>query len=184
MWSPGAAFKFRLAPDGGGDRFGHMLIRAANSADEGALWSLLKPVFRAGDTYAIDPAIGREAALRYWAGPPHRAFLAVAADGAPLGAYYIGPNQGGGGAHVCNCGYVTAPEARGRGVARAMLAHSLRTAREAGFAAMQFNFVVETNTRAIATWRAAGFDTVGRLPGAFRHPEAGEVDALIMYRRL
>ncbi|QIE54353.1 GNAT family N-acetyltransferase [Pikeienuella piscinae] len=161
-----------------------MLIRPASDADDDALWSLLEPVFRAGDTYAIDPGISREAAIRYWTGAPRRVFLAMEPGAPPVGTYYIQPNQGGGGAHVCNCGYVTGPAARGKGVARAMLAHSLDVARNAGFAAMQFNFVVETNTRAIATWRAAGFDVVGRLPGAFRHPEAGEVDALVMYMRL
>ncbi len=144
---------------------------------------MLEPVFRAGDTYAVDPAIGRAAALEMWCGGTHRAFLAEAA-GEVLGSYYICPNQGGGGAHVCNCGFVTAQTLQGRGVARAMLAHALDTARDMGFAAMQFNFVVETNTRAIALWQAYGFEMVGRLPGAFRHPARGEVDALVMYRRL
>ncbi len=93
-------------------------------------------------------------------------------------------NQKGGGSHVCNCGYATASEAQGRGVARAMLAHSLEAARGQGFRAMQFNFVVETNSRAIETWKQAGFAIVGRLPEAFRHPGAGFVDALVMYRAL
>ncbi|MEX2519493.1 MAG: GNAT family N-acetyltransferase, partial [Paracoccaceae bacterium] len=74
--------------------------------------------------------------------------------------------------------------AQGGGIARAMLAHSLDEARRAGFAAMQYNFVVETNVRAIALWASAGFEVAGRLPGAFRHPTAGEVDALVMFRRL
>ncbi|MEL6801850.1 MAG: GNAT family N-acetyltransferase, partial [Pseudomonadota bacterium] len=98
--------------------------------------------------------------------------------------YYVRPNQGGGGDHVCNCGYVTAAAAQGKGVARAMLAHSLGEARRLGYLAMQYNFVVETNTRAIEIWTRAGFETVGRLPGAFRHPEFGFVDALVMYKDL
>ena len=144
---------------------------------------MLEPVFRAGDTYAVDPGIGRDAALDFWCGGTHRAFMAEA-EGVALGSYYICPNQGGGGAHVCNCGFVTVAAAQGRGVARAMLAHALDTARAMGFAAMQFNFVVETNTRAVALWQAHGFEVVGRLPGAFRHPVEGEVDALVMYLRL
>lgn len=158
-------------------------LRPAIAADHPALWAMLEPVFRAGETYAVDPRIGRNAALDYWCGGTHRVFVAEAA-GEVLGSYYICPNQGGGGAHVCNCGFVTAPSAQGRGVARAMLAHALDTARAMGFAAMQFNFVVETNTRAVALWQAHGFAVVGRLPGAFRHPAKGEVDALVMYRRL
>jgi ribosomal protein S18 acetylase RimI-like enzyme len=160
-----------------------MLIRPATPADDAALWAMLEPVFRAGETYAVARDISRDAALAYWSGAPHRVFLAEA-GGAPLGSYFLTPNQQGGGDHVCNCGFVTAPEATGRGVARAMLADALERARAAGFRAMQFNFVIATNLRAIALWQSHGFDTVGRLPGAFRHPTAGFVDALVMVRAL
>jgi len=158
-------------------------IRAATCADHPALWEMLESVFRAGDTYAVDPDISRAAALGWWCGGSHSAFLAED-GGQPLGSYYICPNQGGGGAHVCNCGFVTAGPARGRGVARAMLADALVRAPAMGYRAMQFNFVVETNARAVALWQSHGFAVVGRLPGAFRHPERGYVDALVMYRDL
>lgn len=160
-----------------------MIIREAADADRAGVWGMLKPVFRGGDTYAIDADISRDDALAYWFGPERRVF--VAEDGGVLlGTYYIVRNQKGGGSHVCNCGYVTSDAARGRGVARAMLAHSVDIAPKLGFRAMQYNFVVATNTRAIETWQRAGFDVVGRLPGAFRHPEQGFVDALVMYRAL
>ncbi|PQO23423.1 GNAT family N-acetyltransferase [Rhodobacteraceae bacterium WD3A24] len=160
-----------------------LAIRPASSGDHDALWAMLEPVFRAGDTYAVDSDIAADDALDYWCGGTHSAFIAES-GGQPLGTYYTGPNQGGGGAHVCNCGFVTAPAARGQGVARAMLAHALDTARAMGYRAMQFNFVVETNTRALVIWRDYGFEVVGRLPGAFRHPREGFVDALVMYRQL
>lgn len=160
-----------------------LTIRPATRADDDAVWTMLEPVFRAGDTYAIDPDIPRDDALAYWFGPERRVFLAQD-GGEALGTYYMVRNQKGGGSHVCNCGYITAPAARGRGVARAMLAHSLDAAPGFGFRAMQFNFVVSTNTRAIAIWEGAGFDIVGRLPGAFRHPQQGYVDALVMFRSL
>ncbi|AXS39756.1 N-acetyltransferase [Breoghania sp. L-A4] len=162
-------------------------LRPIAPSDDGAMWAMLQPVFSAGDTYAVDRDIGRDAALAYWRGG-HEVFIAEdgakdpAGNGAAaLGTYYIGPNQKGGGAHVCNCGFVTADAARGRGVARRMLAHALETARARGFRAMQFNFVVSTNTRAIAIWQSHGFEIVGRLPGAFLHPREGYVDALVMY---
>ena len=158
-------------------------IRRATAADHDPIWEILRPVFRAGDTYAIDPNISRDAALDYWTGASHGAYVAEI-DGDVLGTYYLRRNQAGGGAHVCNCGYVTAQDAQGRGVARAMLEHSIKEARAAGFQAMQYNFVVETNARAIATWQRAGFEIVGRLPKAFAHPDLGVVDALVMYRRL
>lgn len=160
-----------------------MIFRPATADDADTLWAMLEPVFRAGDTYAVDPGIGREAALGYWCGGNHGAWLAED-GGIALGTYYICPNQGGGGAHVCNCGFVTAQAAQGRGVARAMLEDALARARAMGYRAMQFNFVVETNARAVALWQSHGFHVVGRLPGAFRHPAKGYVDALVMYRDL
>ncbi|MFD3190753.1 GNAT family N-acetyltransferase [Sedimentitalea sp. HM32M-2] len=158
-------------------------LRPATADDDDALWDMLRPAFRAGDSYAIRPDIDRADALAYWTGADHGVWLAEA-GGQPLGSYYLKTNQQGGGAHVCNCGFVTGPAARGRGIARAMLDHALDTARAAGFRAMQFNFVVETNTRAIDIWTRAGFQTVGRLPRAFQHPQNGLVDALVLYRWL
>lgn len=160
-----------------------LTIRPAQPGDHPAIWRILEPVFRTGDTYTVDPEISEADALAFWLAPEKTVF--VAEEGSDtLGTYYIKPNQGGGGAHVCNCGYITAPEAQGRGIARAMLEHSLKTAPEMGFRAMQYNFVVSSNTRAIATWERAGFDVVGRLPRAFRHPKEGYVDALVMWKDL
>ncbi|GAB4382828.1 GNAT family N-acetyltransferase [Albidovulum sp.] len=158
-----------------------MEIREASAADGDAIWAMLEPVFRAGDTYAVDPAIGREAALGYWLA--ERAYLACDRDG-PLGTYYIQRNRPGGGAHYCNCGFVTAPAARGRGIARAMLADALARAAALGFEGMVFNFVVASNSRALALWRGHGFEEVGRVPGAFRTPAGEKVDALILFRPL
>ncbi len=159
-----------------------LTLRAATSGDDDALWGLLEPVFRAGETYCQPRDIGRAAALAYWRGG-HTVFVAERGPQV-LGTYYIGANQAGGGAHVCNCGFVTAEAAQGQGVARAMLAHSLDQARAMGFRAMQFNFVVANNTRAIALWESHGFEVVGRLPEAFCDPRGAYVDALVMMARL
>lgn len=158
-------------------------LRHATEADHAALWDMLRPVRDAGDTYTFPSDMTRDQALAYWCGPTHLTYVAEQA-GQVLGTYYLRPNQPGGGAHVCNCGYITAQSARGKGIARAMLAHSLDMARAEGYRAMQYNFVVSTNARAIATWRRAGFAEVGRLPLAFRHPELGYVDALVMMKSL
>ena len=157
-----------------------MKLREYTSEDDTALWSMLEPVFRAGDTYAIDPEISRDDATAYWTA--HHAY--VAEDGAPLGTYYIRPNHGGGGSHVCNCGYITARGSEGRGVARAMLSHSQDEARRLGFRAMQFNLVLTTNTRAVRLWQADGFEDIGRLPQAFRLPDGRYTDALVMHKFL
>jgi L-amino acid N-acyltransferase YncA len=160
-----------------------MNIRPAGLSDADAIWSILEPTIRAGETYTLPRAMDREQALAYWSSPGHTVFVAEE-DGELLGTYYLRANQKGGGAHVGNCGYMTAAKASGRGVATAMCAHSLEYARSLGFRAMQFNFVVSTNVGAIHLWQKFGFATVGRLAGAFLHPSLGYVDALVMYRTL
>jgi len=158
-------------------------IRAATPPDADAVWAILEPTIRAGETYTLPREMARDAALAWWFAPAHEVFLAEE-NGEPAGTYFLRANQEGGGAHVANCGYITAPWATGRGVARAMCAHSLERARARGFRAMQFNFVVSTNERAVRLWQGLGFEIVGRLPGAFLHPSAGYADALVMYRAL
>lgn len=160
-----------------------MLIRPARPEDADALWSILEPVIRGGETYTLDHDMDRAAALAYWLAPDKETFVAEA-DGVVLGTAYIRPNQAGGGRHVCNCGFMTAASASGRGVARRMCEHALEHARSRGYRAVQFNFVVSTNVRAVRLWQSLGFDIVGRLPQAFAHPTEGDVDALVMYRAL
>jgi ribosomal protein S18 acetylase RimI-like enzyme len=160
-----------------------MLIREATPRDSEAIWKILEPVIRGGDTYTLPADMNSEDALAYWNSPGHEVFLAEENDEI-VGTYVLRANQKGGGAHVANCGYMTAPWATGRGVARSMCQHSLERAKSRGFRAMQFNFVVSTNERAVRLWQSMGFEIVGRLPGAFAHPALGPVDALVMYRRL
>ncbi|MEL7257088.1 MAG: GNAT family N-acetyltransferase [Pseudomonadota bacterium] len=160
-----------------------LTIRPVRDDDRDALWPILRDVIRPGDTYAIDPAVSREDMLHLWCDMPAASYVAER-DGVILGTYYIKTNQQGGGSHVCNCGYITAPAAQGQGIARAMCEHSQDAARALGYEAMQFNFVVASNVGAIALWTKLGFETVGRLPRAFRHPEQGLMDALVMFKWL
>jgi ribosomal protein S18 acetylase RimI-like enzyme len=160
-----------------------MNIRRATAADGAAVVAIIGPTIRAGETYALDPDMGDAAALAYWTGGDRETYVAEL-EGAIVGTYFLRANQAGGGRHVCNCGYMTSYRATGRGVARAMLAHSLDRARVLRFTAMQFNFVVSTNQRAIDLWQSAGFAIVGRLPAAFQHPTHGTVDALVMHKPL
>jgi len=158
-------------------------IRPATLDDTAAIWAILEPTIRAGETYTLDRDMPEVDALAYWFGTDKAVFVAEE-DGVILGTYYLRANQAGGGAHVCNCGYMTGAAATGRGVARAMALHSFDAAKARGFRAMQFNFVVASNTRAVGLWQSLGFDIVGRLPGAFDHPALGFVDALVMFRAL
>ena len=158
-------------------------VRPAQAADDDAIWRVIEPAFRAGETYPLPRDISRDEALAYWRSPGHAVFVAEG-DGEILGTYYLRANQRGGGAHVANCGYIVDPAAMGKGVARTMAAHSLAAAKDRGFRAMQFNFVISSNERAVRLWQSLGFKIVGRLPDAFDHPRLGFVDALVMVRRL
>ena len=160
-----------------------MLIRPAMAKDVSGLWEILEPIIGAGETYPLARDMSREDALAFWHAPGHEVFVAEEA-GEILGTYFLRENQKGGGSHVANCGYMTAPRATGRGVARAMCAHSLEHARARGFRAMQFNFVVSTNERAVRLWQSFGFEILARLPAVFLHPVLGYVDAFVMHRVL
>jgi ribosomal protein S18 acetylase RimI-like enzyme len=157
--------------------------RIGEAGDADDIWRVMEPVIRAGETYDFPRDLGRDDALRAWTAASNQCFVAED-EGRVVGTYVMHPNRDGGGSHVANCGYMTAADAVGKGVARAMCAHSLETAKAQGFRAMQFNFVIASNVRAVALWTAMGFETVGRVPQAFRHPVLGYVDALVMHRSL
>lgn len=140
-------------------------------------------MIRSGEAYALPRSLSHREALAYWHAPGNTVFVATE-DDAVLGTYILRANQQGGGAHVSNCGYVTARSATGRGVASAMCGDSITRAAAAGFLAMQFNFVVSTNERAVRLWKRHGFEIVGTLPKAFLHPTAGYVDVFVMFRHL
>jgi L-amino acid N-acyltransferase YncA len=158
-------------------------IRPAQSADADAVWRILEAVVRAGDTFLNAPDSSRADVEATWRGPGRSTYVAEL-DGTIVGAYLLQPNQPGLGSHVANASFAVAPEARGRGVGRAMGEHAIAEAREQGFRAMQFNAVVATNEPAIALWRDLGFEEVGRIPDAFHQRNERYVDTLVMYRRL
>jgi len=158
-------------------------IHPATESDRDAIWAILEPMIRLGETYTLPREMSKQQALEYWFAADKETFV-WKERGEVLGTYFLKANQLGGGAHVANCGYVTAPAAQGRGIAGQMCLHSLERAKERGFRAMQFNFVVSTNERAIKLWTSLGFEIVGRLPLAFEHPKQGLVDVLVMYRKV
>ncbi|WP_109513015.1 GNAT family N-acetyltransferase [Pseudomonas ovata] len=158
-------------------------IRPMTAADFERFWPTFKAVVQAQETYAYDPALSLEQARELWLKLPQHTLVAEQ-DGELLGSYYLKANAAGPGNHVCNCGYMVSEAARGRGVARLMCEHSQQLARDNGFLAMQFNSVVASNTVAVALWTALGFETVGRLPRAYRHARLGLVDCLVMFKWL
>jgi ribosomal protein S18 acetylase RimI-like enzyme len=160
-----------------------MDIVLATPDDSGAVWDILEPTIRAGETYALPRDMSRADALAYWFSEGHEVFV-VRVEGRVAATYYLRANQRGGGSHVANCGYMTAAWAGRRGIGRAMCEHSLARAAARNFRAMQFNLVVSSNESAVRLWERCGFAVVGRLPGAFDHPRLGPVDAFVMFRAL
>lgn len=147
------------------------------------VWPIYRAVVEPGDTYSYAPDTTFEQARAMWLTPPARTFAAREA-GQVVGAYILRPNQPGLGSHVANAGYMVAPQARGRGIASALCEHSMATARAANFKAMQFNFVVASNTVAVRLWQKHGFEIVGTVPKAFAHKQLGLVDVYVMHRFL
>jgi L-amino acid N-acyltransferase YncA len=158
-------------------------IRPAAPADHDAIWAIFHEVVERGDTYSFAPDISRGPALAAWCAPAVRTFVAES-DGDIVATYILRANQPGLGDHVANAGYMVAARAAGRGIGSALCLHSLAEARRLGYTAMQFNFVVSTNTRAIALWQRLGFSIVGTVPDAFRHTTMGPVAIHIMHRRI
>ncbi|MDF1754956.1 MAG: GNAT family N-acetyltransferase [Verrucomicrobiales bacterium] len=159
------------------------MIRLFKDSDWSSIWSIIEPVFRSGSTYAYAPDITEAEARKVWVDTPLATF--VAEDGGEIvGSYYLKPNQPGLGGHICNCGYIVSERARGKGIASVMCEHSQKEAVSRGFRGMQFNLVVSTNEGAIRLWKKHGFHIVGTLPGAFRDPELGFVDAFVMFKSL
>jgi ribosomal protein S18 acetylase RimI-like enzyme len=148
------------------------------------VWRLLEPVFRAGDTFPHDPAISESEARALWVEESQAVMVAIGATGAVVGTYYLRPNSLTLGAHVANAGYVVAGHCRRQGIGSRLCQHSLQTARQLGFRAMQFNLVASTNTAGIHCWQRNGFQIIGTLPEAFRHQRLGYVDALVMVQPL
>lgn len=159
-------------------------IREFQENDWPRIWQFMKPVIRAGETYpyAIDMTVDQ--ARRMWLDVTESAYVAEDDDGTLSGTYYIKPNQPTLGAHVANCGYMVAAQARGRGIATSMCEHSQAEAVRRGYRAMQFNLVVESNAASVYLWKKLGFSVVGSLPGAFNHPQLGFIDAFVMYKEL
>ena len=160
-----------------------ILIRSAAPQDSDAVLRIARELVADGTTYFFARDTSDEELLAYWLAPRERSFAALL-DGDVAGCYVLRPNHPGRASHVANCSYAVAKRHWGRGVGLAMAEHSLEEARRAGFRAMQFNFVVGTNERALALWKRLGFRIVGTLPQAFDHPHLGLVDAHVMHRFL
>ncbi len=158
-------------------------IRKAREEDKPAIWQIIKAVIAGGDTYVFAPDSSEDEMMAYWFTPDKHNYVAVS-DGNVVGTFWLRSNQPGLGSHVGNAAYMVSPDATGKGVGKRMAEESLIEAKRLGFTAMQFNFVVKSNTVAVKLWQRVGFEIIGEIPNAFRHKANGLTNALIMYREL
>lgn len=162
-----------------------MIVRDARPEDWPQIWPIVREVITAGETFTWDRDLPQDQARQAWMhAPPDRTFVAVEEDGTIVGTAELHRNQGGPGAHVANAGFMVPAARSGQGIGRRLATHLLGQARADGYRAMQFNAVVETNTRAVGLWRSMGFEVLATIPEAFHHPREGYVGLLVMYRRL
>jgi L-amino acid N-acyltransferase YncA len=165
------------------ERFSELKIRLAISDDWPMIWKIFRSVVQRGDTYAFSPDLDEQSGLKSWYSAGAKVFVAEA-NGTVVGTFFIKPNQPGLGSHVANAGFMVDPEAHRGGIGRTMAEYALVWAKEQGYHAMQFNFVVSTNLGAVALWKKLGFITIGTVPKGFRHVQQGYVDVYIMHREL
>lgn len=162
-----------------------MIIRSATASDWDGIWPFFASIVAAGDTYTIPQDIGHNEARSFWMqSAPGGNLVAIDDDGTVLGTAKICPNQTGRGSHVANAGFMVNPTSTGRGIGRALAIAAIDWARAAGYRAMQFNAVVETNSGAIHLWKSLGFEIMTTIPESFDHPTEGYVGLHIMYRAL
>ncbi len=158
-------------------------IRKSDADDYDAVWNIIREVIAASDTYVYDPNSSKEKMLNEWFEEHKHTYVALLDDYA-AGTFFIKSNQPALGSHVANAGYMTAPAMAGQGIGKAMGEFSLEEAKRLGFKAMQFNFVVKSNERAIQLWKKLGFEIIGEIPEAFNHRRLGLTSAYIMYKKL
>lgn len=158
-------------------------LREAHTQDFEGIWKIIEPVIKKGDTYAFEPGTTKGYIRDYWMNADKKTYVALEGEEI-VGSYLLKENQPGLGSHVCNAAFVVATEKRGKGIGKQMGEHALREAKRSGYKAMQFNFVISTNTVAIELWKSLGFKIIGQVPEGFRHQQKGMVDAFIMHRFL
>jgi ribosomal protein S18 acetylase RimI-like enzyme len=158
-------------------------IRKATEADKPAVWRIIKSVIAGGDTYTFAPDTPEQEMIAFWFSPEKHVYVAEV-NGAIVGTYWLKANQPGLGDHIGNGGYMVSPDAKGKGIGKLMALHSIEEAKRIGYHAIQFNFVVKSNTVAVNLWKSVGFEVIGEIPDAIRHKQNGLTNAYIMYRKL
>jgi L-amino acid N-acyltransferase YncA len=160
------------------------ILDTATDADFDAVKEIFLHVVDEGETYSYERETLTDQWIRdYWM--KHVVTTLVArVDGKVAGVCAIRVNRTGRGNHIANASYVVHHDFRGIGIGHALGRESLRVSRQHGYKAMQFNYVVSTNAKAVALWQSLGFKIIGTMPQGYRHSRHGLVDVYMMHRFL
>jgi L-amino acid N-acyltransferase YncA len=159
-------------------------IRPATDDDWRHIWPFFSAIVAAGETYAFPEDLTPESGRGWWMEHPPGSTVVLEDAGRVLGSAKMGPNRPGRGDHVGTASFMVDPASQGRGVGRALATYVVDWHRAQGYAGIQFNAVVETNTAAVHLWQSVGFEIVGTVPGAFRSTAHGRVGLHVMYLAL
>ncbi|MCR9016798.1 GNAT family N-acetyltransferase [Aquiflexum gelatinilyticum] len=161
----------------------NLIFRLGNPKDHKSLWEIIRPIIRKGGTYVFSPDSLEQEMMEYWMSTDKSTYVAEM-DGKIVGTFYLKPNQPGLGNHICNAGFMVDEKESGKGIGRQMGLFALAEAKKAGYLAMQYNYVISTNQAAVKLWQSLGFDIIGEIPEAYRHPEKGLVGVYVMCKKL
>lgn len=156
-------------------------IREATDADWERIWPFWRDIVEAGETYAYPEGLTSDQAKAIWLERPPSLTVVYDEGGLILGSAKMGPNRPSRGSHIGTASFMVSPQARGRGVGRALAQWCVEWHREQGFRGIQFNAVVATNTGALRLWEDLGFRTIGVVPGAFASRAHGYVGLHVMF---
>ncbi len=161
----------------------NLTLRPTQKEDADSIGQIALEVIQTGDTWIFAPDSSKEKLLDYFFDKKKYLYVAEI-ESEIVGFFFLTENQKDLGSHIANAGYMVSPGQQIKGIGRAMANFSLIEAKILGFQAMQFNFVVKTNEKAVHLWQSLGFQIIGEIPEAFQHSELGLVNAFIMYKKL
>ena len=161
-----------------------IIIRPVEEKDFEEIHKIFSNIIKKGDSYVNRPDTTKEEIYIKWIKNSIPTFVAQS-DGRVVGVYSLRNNNIDLGSHVANASYIVDENVRGKGIGKKLGQHSLEIARNLGYKAIQFNFVIATNEVAVNLWKSLGFKIIGTVPKAYQHQQFKTlVDVYIMHREL
>lgn len=157
-------------------------VRKYEEKDLSAMMEIWNSIVEKGEAFPQEQPLTLEQAKEFF---QSQSFTGVAElEGQVVGLYILHPNNVGRCGHISNASYGVKETARGKGIGRALVEHSLKMGRELGFGLLQFNAVVSTNKSAIYLYEQLGFVKIGMVPKGFCKKDGTYEDIILFYHVL